>query len=217
MAKQVKRAKLPYNIDIVVTTFELTRNKGCAFLDKWLENPLPIEPSAAELIEECRKELDDRGELWNEAELKMNFLSIIFRYAKLYQEGKYAIFYERIMCANLKGYELSVICDSLIARPIGRYTPDIPYFFLQEFKPQHGKFADAEAQLLQAMLVAQHENKSEKPLYGAVLQGKYWTFTVLHQKNYCVSRDYNATNPQDLQTILSALVRLKEIIVNELS
>lgn len=67
------------------------------------------------------------------------------------------------------------------------------------------------------MLVAQHEDKSEKPLYGAFLQRKYGTFSVLHQKNYCVSRDYNATNPQELQIILSALVRWKEIIVNELS
>ena len=33
--------------------------------------------------------------------------------------------------------------------------------------------------MLTAMLIAQHKNQTQNPIYGAWVQEKYWTFTTL--------------------------------------
>jgi hypothetical protein len=103
----------------------------------------------------------------------------------------------------------------MIATPFGVNTPLKPYFFLQEFKKQRNA-PDAEGQMLAAMLVAQQINDNEKPIYGCFLQGKNWTFTTLQQQNYCISRQYDATQPTELSHILGVLLHLKHIILTEL-
>jgi hypothetical protein len=67
------------------------------------------------------------------------------------------------------------------------------------------------------MLIAQHKNANEKPIYGCYIQGKFWVFTTLHDKNYCVSRAYDATQQADLYQIIFILRQLKHIILTELS
>jgi hypothetical protein len=100
---------------------------------------------------------------------------------------------------------------------IGTNTPDQPYFFLQEFKQEKGKYADAEAQMLQAMLIAQAKNTEHKPIYGCFLQGRFWAFAILEGRDYMVSKFYDATETDDLQIIVSALKRLKTYIEAELA
>jgi hypothetical protein len=217
MEKKKKLPKLPYDTDEVLSAFGLERKKETERLRIWLQNSEPIQQKWRDIIEERRLELNDIGDAWNEEELKMRFIAPIFLYAELYKKREYALFYERPLSGDLKGYTISVVCDSLIAKPKGTNTPDIPYFFLQEFKQEKGKYADAEAQMLQAMLLAQAKNANGKPLYGTYIQGKYWVFAILEGTDYGISKGYDATDPDDLQTILSALVRLKTIIEEELA
>jgi hypothetical protein len=103
----------------------------------------------------------------------------------------------------------------MVATPFGINTPKTPYFFLQEFKKAR-KPDDPEGQMLLAMIAAQHLNKNGKPIYGCWLQGKYWVFTTLHEKNYCVSKSFDATNVKDLYQIIYILRNLKQIILSEL-
>ena len=103
-----------------------------------------------------------------------------------------------------------------MAKPFGIYAPEIPYFFLQEFKKQKQN-EDAEGQMLLAMLIAQQENANDKPVYGCYLQGKFWVFTTLHGKNYCVSRAFDATQTPELHKIIYILKALKQVILTELS
>ena len=217
MEKKKKLPKLPYNTDEVLSAFKLKVQYDSPKLLLWLQNPTPIRPEAVDFIEKKRMMLQKRGNAWNEEELKMHFLSFILEYVDFDKEGVYALFYERPLSIELNGYALSVVCDSMIAKPKGLNTPDIPYFFLQEFKQQKGQYADAESQMLQAMLLAQAKNANGKPLFGSYIQGKNWTFAILSGTEYSLSKQYDATDPDDLQTILSALVRLKTIIEEELA
>lgn len=105
-----------------------------------------------------RLALRRKGEYWNEEELKMNFLAHVFFVAQLVEDEKIDIFYEQALSWEYAGKTERVICDCLLAKPFGIYAPQVPYFFLQEFKKQKQN-EDAEGQMLLAMLIAQQNNK----------------------------------------------------------
>jgi hypothetical protein len=46
---------------------------------------------------------------------------------------------------------------------------------------------------------------------------KLWFFTTLYEKNYCISRQYDATQSADLHQIINILKALKEVILTALS
>jgi hypothetical protein len=83
---------------------------------------------------------------------------------------------------------------------------------MQEFKKGKKSNDDAEGQMLTAMLIAQAINNNDQPIYGCYLMGKYWCFTTLHQKKYCFSKSYDATQTQELVQILHILGNLKNVI-----
>jgi hypothetical protein len=207
---------LKYDANHIIGVHDLERNRKCEILDHLLLATGAIEPKYAELLEIHRENLEIYGEYWNEEELKMNFLAILFYIAQLREIKKIDIFYERTLSWEFNGKTEKVICDCLLAKPFGIYAPEIPYFFLQEFKKQKQN-EDAEGQMLLAMLIAQQENNNGKPIYGCYLQGKFWVFTSLHDKNYCVSRAYDATQTADLYQIIFMLRALKQVILTELS
>lgn len=208
--------KLRYDTDIILGEFALTRStESCVELDKILA-PIPnFSVREPHLLEEARQALIREGDFWNEEELKMQFLALLMFLVKINEPGKLKVFYERQLAATVKGHDLSVVCDLLMATPFGINTPKSPYFFLQEFKKAKNA-ADAEGQMLVAMLIAQQLNGSDKPVYGCWLQGKNWIFTTLHDDKYCVSPQYDVTNYNDLLHVLMILTRLRTVIVSEL-
>ncbi len=207
--------KLKTDIDDILDAFQLGRNVGCAELSEWLNQKYEIQPEHKTLLESLRYLLETEGEFWNEEELKMHFLAFLFHISDLKEKGKFKLFYERPLFAIIEGYELNVICDAMVATPKGIGKPKKPYFFLQEFKKQKNA-PDAEGQMLMAMLVAQYENQNNLPIYGCYLQGKNWTFATLHDKNYCVSSQFDATNKEHLYQIIYALKHLKLLILKQL-
>jgi hypothetical protein len=207
---------LKYDANHIIGIHGLERNTKCEILDRLTSSTGTIEAKYAEFLEIHRENLFAFGEYWNEEELKMNFLAHVFFVAQLREKKKIDIFYERTLSWEFNGKIEKVICDCLLAKPFGVYAPQIPYFFLQEFKKQKQN-EDAEGQMLLAMLIARQENDNGKPIYGCYLQGKFWVFTTLHDKNYCVSRAYDATLTDDLEKIIFVLRALKQVILNELS
>jgi hypothetical protein len=208
--------KLKSDIEDVLDAFALNRNTECELLDKWLSVAYEFSEVDKTLLEKKRKQLVDEGEFWNEEELKMRFLAFLLEIADIDEKGKIKVFFERPMYAIVNGYELNVICDAMVATPKGIGKPKKPYFFLQEFKKQKNA-ADAEGQMLIAMLIAQAENDNDEPVYGCWIQGRYWIFTTLHQKNYCISKSYDASQKEHLHTIMCALKELKVIILEQLA
>jgi hypothetical protein len=207
---------LKYDANRIIGVHGLKRGIKCQLLAKLTSATGVIEPKYLETLEEDREALELRGEYWNEEELKMNFLSTVFKVAQLREEEKVDIFYERPMSWEFDNKIERVICDCFLAKPFGVYAPQVPYFFLQEFKKQKQN-EDAEGQMLLAMLIAQEENDNGKPVYGCYLQGKNWVFTTLHGKNYCVSRQLDATQSAELHKIIFILRALKQVILTELS
>ena len=208
--------KLKYDIEDVLDAFSLERNVGeCAELNTLLQVDSNTPISNASFLEQKRILLQQEGDFWNEEELKMKFLSHIFEIADIEVANKIKTFYERPLSDVIDGYKLNVVCDMLIASPMGIGKPKKPYFFLQEFKKSKNAI-DAEGQVLTAMLIPQHQNNNNNPIYGCWLQGKMWNFCTLNHKKFCVSRSYDASQKPDLQNIILILKQLRVVILSEL-
>jgi hypothetical protein len=208
--------KNKYDADLIIGSYSLKRTvKDGEILHRLLNCTGNVAERYQEDLEIYRERLEQEGDFWNEEELKMHFLSHIFFLANINEPNKIKLFYERILKDDVEGHDIYVKCDCMVATPFGINTPKAPYFFLQEFKKAK-KPDDPEGQMLLAMISAQHRNNNGKPIYGSWLQGKYWVFTTLHEKNYCVSKTFDATNPKDLYQIIFILQNLKYIILQDL-
>lgn len=206
--------QLPTDTDTLFDSFQLARTQKCTILEEWLAATGELNAFEQQILELVSQRAMFRMGGWNEEELKMKFISHLFLIANIEEENRIATFFERSLSAVIGEYKLSVICDCLVATPKGYTTPKAPYFFLQEYKKQKGDSNDPEGQMLAAMLIAQYQNKDEKPLYGAWLVGSIWNFTVLNGKNYCTSPTFDANKKDDLQQIVFILKKLKELIMN---
>lgn len=109
-------------------------------------------------------------------ELKMLFISPIFRIANVNERGKLRTFFERSLSGKVNNIQISVVVDCMIATPTKASRPASPYFFLQDgpslrYKRTEGDTHDrsvgpAEGQMLTAMILAQDMNADGYPLYG---------------------------------------------------
>lgn len=204
--------KYKYDIDQVLGRFGLAKQTTNSFLQNLLNvsiDPTYVLPMP---IEKQRQRLAWEGEVWNEEELKMHFLSMVFFFADFEVPDKIKLFYKRPLSAVVQATPLSVVCDALLATPLGINTPKTPYFFLQEFKKGKKAQDDAEGQMLVAILIAQETNQDGQPLYGCYLQGRFWYFATLHQKDYCLSSPYDAAQVADLVQIVHILQNIKNVI-----
>ncbi len=198
----------------VIERFNINKNRTCEQLKDWLNVNGNFSAFELELIQKIQKELDLHGRAWNEEELKMNFISLVLFLADINVPEKVQVFYERRLSGIVNDIPISLVVDSMIATPTKAERPKNPYFFLQEFKRSLGDDHDPEGQMLAAMILAQELNQDKKPIYGCWLQGKVWNFTTLINREYCVSRLYDATDMEDLHQIILILRKLKDLILN---
>ncbi len=206
--------KIGFDLNYLAEAFDLERVQKSADLDEWLTAQYELNSLEASLFESIYSELQEDGDYWNEEELKIQFIGLAFRIAGVTVKNRIKVFYERPLSALVNGYDLAVISDCLVATPRPFHAPKNPYFFLQEFKKKRGDKKDPEAQMLTAMLIGQALNQDGLPVYGGFLFGSNWQFATLVGKQYCHSRQFDATNRTDLFQIIFVLRRLKEIIVN---
>ncbi len=209
-----KIEKLPLNIDSILFNFGLPRLREGALIDDWISADGKTTAEEQNRLHKLHKKALTSGDGWNEEELKMKFLSLLFDLVDIEIENQIVSFYERPMSAVVNDFKITVICDCLLASPAGISTPKVPYFFLQEFKKQKGDSNDPEAQMLAAMVVAQQQNANQKPVYGAWIVESIWNFTILDGKQYFVSRKFDAANFEQLLQIVFILRKLKSMIVH---
>jgi hypothetical protein len=110
-------------------------------------------------------------------------------------------------------YELSGIVDGMIAT--GVRDPDKPFFCMHEYKRSVDNDGQPDAQALAAMLVVQADNNDTKPVYGLYIVGLIWNFMVLQGKDYCISKNYDASN-EEIFELFKMLKALKQLIKTEL-
>ena len=194
--------KIGFDLSLLTKVFQLEVTKQTPALETWLNGTYPLTDIQTQLLNSLYEEVKEDGGYWNEEELKIQFVGLIFRIADVSVRNKIKVFYERSLSTIINGYELAVVCDCLIATPLPFNTPDSPYFFLQEFKKKRGEKKDPEAQMLTAMLIAQHLNNDGKIIYGGYLIGHNWHFALLDGKQYVTSRQYDATEKHDLLQIV---------------
>jgi hypothetical protein len=186
----------------------------CLFMQKWqdLSKTMEITDLERQVLIRLQKPLQWGGKGWNEYELENKFISPVFMTAE-FDDRIIGYFLER----NLKGivgdYELSGIVDGMIAR--GFRDPDKPFFCMHEYKRSVDNDGQPDAQALAAMLVVQADENGRKPIYGLYIVGLIWNFMILNGNEYCISQNYDASNPEifDMFRMLKAL---KHIIKTEL-
>jgi hypothetical protein len=205
--------KIPSDLAVIAETFKLERSLKCTHLEKWLKKSYQLNSDEQQLIESIHAEMTTSIDYLNESELKIRLIAPLFMIAKIDEGDKVRVFYERKLSVKFNDFEISVISDCIIASSIFK-KPSQPYFYIQEFQKIKGKKRDPEAQMLLAMLAAQKSNNDGKPIYGGFLIGSVWQLTTLINNQFCASRQYSATNKEDLMQIAYALRHLKALIMN---
>jgi len=204
------------SLDELFGYFGLTKDTECAHLSHWLNipNSFTITTEQEQHLQDKAALANYEGSQWNEEELKIKLIAILFDIAQVEEPKRLKVFFERPLKASFDNkLTLSVIADCLMATPLGLNTPQKPYFFLQEYKKAKGDKYDPEAQMLSAMLIAQKQNQDERPVYGGFVIGLDFYFTTLVEKKYCVSRLFHAANFEDLLSIVFLLRNLKGILI----
>ncbi len=180
-------------------------------LNNWIEGKKDAEIDNVEkvVLTKLKKSLNFNIRSWNEQELAEYFIGPMLALIE-FNTPKFKIFSNRRISATIEGFELYGEPDALIAT--GRYSPKRPFFCLNEYKRQEENRGDAAGQALAAMLVAQEQNKNDKPVYGIYVVGKYWHFMILKDKQYAISKSY-AADDEEIFDIYKILKALKNIII----
>ena len=212
-----KSGRVNFGLSDLANTFQLEINLlgKCSILENWLTASYELDNVETQILDELHKDIQIDGNYWNEEELKIEMIGLMFRMAKVKEPNRIKVFYERELSATVEGYELGVKADCIVATPLPYNNPKAPYFFLQEYKKGRGESKDPEAQMLTAMLIAQEKNNDNKPLYGSYLFGSRWTFTTLIGKSYCTSQELNAIDKKEFLQIIFILRKLKELILSD--
>ena len=208
-----KKPKIECDSDLLIGVYELKTIFQSKFLDNWLSAKFELDEFQIKWIEKLSKNYEREGDSWNEEELKVRFIALILEIVNIDEDGKIKTFLERNLSTEIGDYLISVNVDLMFAGQIGRNTPNHPYFFLQELKKGKKSTNDPEGQMLAAMLVSQKLNNDDKPIYGAYQVGRNWIFTILENKNYHISEQYDVAKPEKLTEIIYILKRIKDLVL----
>jgi len=215
MAKKIKQ----YNEAELIKLFDLKRlvgNKSHPLLEEWLTCETTLNANEQYVFDMILADAREKIDGWHEEDLKMQFIAFVLRLAYLSNnEKQYQPYFERVVEATIGEHFLKVKTDFMIAKGI-LDRPETPYFHFQEWKRHRDPNGDPVAQLLEALLCAQHINNNGKPVYGCTISGKYWEFFVLIEKTYAISKSYDCTEQDDLLHIIAILRKFKEILETRL-
>lgn len=203
----------------MIETFHLTRIKEymTPLMQEWLDVQLPPELNVGEqyIFNNTLKKGIKSIEGWGEEDLKMKFIAPLLELGHMGDDNQVIGFFDKIISAKVDNIQLTVKSDFMLAKGV-LDVYKTPYFHFQEYKPNKNPSGDSMAQLLCAFLIAQEKNKNDKPLYGLEIIGKQWSFVVMDNRTYCISKSFDATDKDDLLTIIAILRKFKVILYEKL-
>jgi hypothetical protein len=215
MAKKIKQ----YSEAELIKLFNLQRligNKTHPLLSEWLTvSESILNNNEQETFDDILNDAMRNIHNWYEEDLKMRFIAFVLKLGHLNDTDRYHPYFERTIAATIDEHYLKIKTDFMLAKGILN-IPEVPYFHFQEYKRQTDPNGDPIGQLLEAMLIAQALNQSNKPVYGCYVIGKLWNFMVLQEKTYCISESYDCTKPDGLLLIIAVLRKFKEILETRL-
>lgn len=192
--------------------FGLKQTWDSPSMQEWESQCAEISTSEREALLKLQKSLIRGGRAWNETELENKFISPVIMIADIDDE-QIGYFLERNLSGTVGDYELSGVVDGMIAT--GFRDPGLPLFCLHEYKRSLENQGSPDAQVLAAMLVAREKNANKLPIYGLFVISLIWNFMILQGNEYCISREYKATD-DELFDIFKMFKTLKRIIKAEL-
>ena len=190
-------------------TFGLQQIRTMPVLETWLNGSAELSAFEHQTLVELQDNLIVNVHDWNERELAYNFIGPVLAFVRFTTEHC-NFFAERLFSGTVDGIEMGGRPDGMIAS--GFREPKTPYFCFQEYKKELDPEGDPAAQSLAAMLTAQELNEHHAPVYGGYVNGSFWYFLVVQERNYCISKPYVATD-DDVFEIFRILRVLKQIIV----
>ncbi len=196
--------------DEVEITFGIKRTFDSVLLNNLLlANQIPDSHQRSS-IENLQKNAFLFVDTWNEDEIKFHFIAPFVQLIDFITEN-FKSFTQRTLSANINGTEVGGRVDFMVAK--GKSHPKHPFFFFNEYKPSKRGNNDPLGQLLIEMVTAQFTNADNLPIYGAYTEGRFWYFVILNDKEYAISRAFDATEA-DIFKIFSILWKIKEIITD---
>ena len=187
----------------IESTFNINRVDSIPELKSWLNTPVEIETFVVQNLDSLRNVFKDRMDDMNDETLKMNFIAPVLGLVQF--NGKnFSAFADEKIEAEFDDFVMTGRADWFVAK--GKYKPEKPYLFLQEYKRTKRGNSDPDGQLLAEMLVVRQLNKQIKEtLHGVVITGKFWNFVLLKEDEYCISIAYDSTQQEDLLAIYRIL------------
>ncbi|TAE69592.1 MAG: hypothetical protein EAZ85_12895 [Bacteroidetes bacterium] len=204
-------------------TEEVERTFGIKFLEisnkmnNWLDYSTNLEEFDIKRMAILKRKLQLNANFWNEEDFKVFFIMPIVELVDFYEFEKYRTFMEATFEVTLKDVQnndcvLRGRVEMVVAT--GKQKPQTPFFFLNEYKAQVKTITDPQGQLLIAMLAAQTKNENDLPIYGMYNIGQNFFFVILEQGKYTISKQFDATDQQDLERIVYMLKFVKNHIEN---
>ena len=203
-----------YSPGEIALRFGIKKQKECVHLKEWLSADYTLNPFEQSLFDQGYEKAYENADYWNEEELKIRLVGLLFLIANIEEKNTIKVFYERSIAGLVDGVDLNVKSDCFVATSTDFNTPIHPYFFLQEFKKMRGEKKDPEGQMLAAMLISQTLNNDQKPVYGGFMIGSNWWFSTLVVRHYCASQKFDTTKRTDLLQIVFVLRKIKELVLN---
>jgi len=197
----------------LILLFNLTRIKSpyTALMVEWMNASVGLSTIEQTVFDKLITRAIRDIEGWQEEDLKMKFLSPVLELAHFMDDQEVYSYFEKTVSATVDGHFLKTKTDFMLAKGI-LDKPQQPYFHFQEWKPHKRPTGDSMAQLLEALLIAQELNQHQFPMYGCEVMGKYWSFVILEDKSYCISKSYDCTEQDDLLQIIAVLRKFKQIL-----
>ena len=193
---------------------DITQNIAHNRFDDWFNSDINIEDKTVDFLQELIEKEKHYIKVYNEEDLKVNFIIPVLNKIDFKIEGKIRGFYEEPITYKTDKFIFNGTTDFLVST--GFRKPKKPYFFIQEFKKgQTSSFP--EPQLL-AELIAAVELNSWTEIKGAYIVGAVWNFVILEkievgQYRYFVSENFDCTKIDDLKNIFKHLLFVKNEII----
>ena len=200
----------------VQNTFGISQNDHLHHLKKWLDFEAIITESEQNRIEPLQERLKYYVDYWLEEDTKAFFIFPIIDIIDFYVRKKYrpfteATFEAQVLTSDNEKMNIRGRAEFLVAT--GEQDPQVPFFFLNEYKPQLKAQSDPKGQLLIAMFVAQQKNNPINiPIYGLYTIGRLWFFVVMQQREYAITRAFDATETDEIIRIVTMLKFVKQEI-----
>ena len=207
----ITKAFRDWKFEEVELTFGIKQTYDHPLLIDWLAIEKKPSEEDSQMLEKLRYSLFRSINAYNEEELKMAFIAPLL-YLIPFEETGLRFFADRPFSFEYGQDETGNALvaagrvDWLLAQ--GRQEPREPRVFLHEYKREVEATGDPLGQLLIAMVGAQRQNTEDLPLYGCYVLGRNWFFVILEDRQYAVSRAYDATQ-EDVYQIYSAMYEVQ--------